>query len=279
MTELVADETRPTPNMSAKNPWVTLDHVSFSYGNGTEAIADTYIEIAEGSIVGIVGPSGCGKSTLLSLLSGIRLPTSGRVSFSHDPEADRARHPMSMVFQKDTLLPWYTVEQNVRLFPKLHGQRGAAVDTLVDDLLELASLAGFRKAYPYQLSGGMRRRVAFLTAMAARPRGLLLDEPFSALDEPTRLAIHQDVLTILKRTKTTVVLVTHDLAEAISLCDRVLILTNRPGTVAASYDVPFGDDRDVLLLRQQPDFQHLTGELWRELSLQIKRSQQEDGGS
>lgn len=272
----VADERQGTvEETDSIAPWVSLEDVTFSYPNGTQAIGRTSFDIAEGSVVGIVGPSGCGKSSLLSLLSGINEPTSGRVAFTDDP-AGNGRHPMSMVFQKDTLLPWLTVEQNVQMYQRFNKKRGGRSNELVDELLELASLTSFRRAYPYQLSGGMRRRVAFLTAMAAEPRGLLLDEPFSALDEPTRLAIHQDVLDIIRRQGTTCVLVTHDLAEAISLCDEVLILTNRPGTIAARHEVPFGRDRDVLGLRQKDDFLQLTGELWTELSRQIKRSQEQE---
>lgn len=259
-----------------RNSWVTLDKVSFSYPNGTQAIAETSLEIPEGRIVGIVGPSGCGKSSMLSLLSGINEPTTGRVAFTDDPAGPGARHPMSMVFQKDTLLPWLTVEQNVRMYQRFTRKKGKDFDGLVAELLELGHLTQARSLFPYQLSGGMRRRVAFLTAMAASPRGLLLDEPFSALDEPTRLAIHQDVLEIVRKLGSTVVLVTHDLAEAISLCDEVIILTNRPGTIAARHTIPFGQQRDVLALRQQSDFQQLTGDLWSELSRQIKRSQAQE---
>jgi ABC-type nitrate/sulfonate/bicarbonate transport system ATPase subunit len=176
-----------------------------------------------------------------------------------------------MVFQKDTLLPWLTVDGNVRVFYTLNRERRDEAEPLVSDLIELAGLGDFRDAYPYQLSGGMRRRTAFITAMAAQPRLLLLDEPFSSLDEPTRVAIHQDVLDIIKRLHTTVVLVTHDLAEAASLCDRVLVLRHRPGAVAASHEIPFGDERLVLELRQQPSFLELYGELWHDLSLQIER--------
>lgn len=249
--------------------WVRLNEVGFTYPNGTRAIVDTTIDVPEGAIVGIVGPSGCGKSSLLSLVSGITEPTAGEITFSDDPHRDGARHSMSMVFQKDTLLPWLTVEQNVRMFQRYNRVDNRRFSTLVTELLELGGLTAFADAYPYQLSGGMRRRVAFLTAMAAQPRGLLLDEPFSALDEPTRIAIHQDVLNIVRRAGTSVLLVTHDLSEAASLCDQVIIMSSHPGTVAARFDVPFGPQRDVLNLRQEPEFQKLVGALWAELSRQI----------
>jgi NitT/TauT family transport system ATP-binding protein len=246
------------------------------YPNGTQALDRISFDIEEGRVLAICGPSGCGKSSLLAVLAGIRNATGGRIEWSDDL-AGGARHPTSMVFQKDTVLPWLTVEQNVRLFHTLNRERRSEAKTVVPELLEMAGLSGFAGAYPYQLSGGMRRRVAFITAMAAQPRLLLLDEPFSSLDEPTRVAIHQDVIEIIKRLGTTVVLVTHDLAEAVSLSDRVLILTHRPARLAADHEIPFGSDRTVLELRQQPDFLDLYGTLWHDLSLQIQRGASEAG--
>jgi NitT/TauT family transport system ATP-binding protein len=251
-------------------PLVEIDDVSFTYPTGTHALDRVTLAVPAGRIVGIVGPSGCGKSSLLAVLAGIRKPTSGRLVWHVDP-GDK-RHPISMVFQKDTLLPWLTVEGNVRLFYKLNRSRKNGADERVEELLKLAGLVDFRGAHPYQLSGGMRRRVAFIAAMAAVPRLLLLDEPFSSLDEPTRVAIHQDVLNIVRKTDTTVILVTHDLAEAVSLCDEVVILTSRPGRIATRHAIPFGRDRDVLPLRQNEEFLALYGRLWHDLSIQIERS-------
>ena len=252
------------------SPLLAIEDVSFTYPSGTQALAGVSLDVHPGQVIGIVGPSGCGKSSLLALLAGIRKPTAGRVRWNVEPGDNR--HPISMVFQKDTLLPWLTVEGNVRLFFKLNRSRRAGTDERIEELLKLAGLADFRRAYPYQLSGGMRRRVAFITAMAAMPRLLLLDEPFSSLDEPTRVAIHQDVLRIVRRTHTTVILVTHDLAEAVSLCHDVVILTARPGRVATRHAIPFGEERDVLALRQRSDFLELYGRLWHDLSIQIERS-------
>jgi ABC-type nitrate/sulfonate/bicarbonate transport system ATPase subunit len=175
-----------------------------------------------------------------------------------------------MVFQKDTLLPWLTVAQNVALYFKFHPAPRAEVQQRVEWLLELAGLDGFERAYPYQLSGGMRRRVAFLAAVAPLPSLLLLDEPFSSLDEPTRVAIHQDVYAIVRRLGMTAVIVTHDLAEAISLCDEVVILTRRPGSVAVRHQVPFGNDRNMLELRQSTEFLALYGRVWHDLSEQLE---------
>ena len=245
-------------------------HVGFSYPGGVEALKDVSLGIRRATSVGIVGPSGCGKSTLLSLLAHQNVPTSGEIWVA-PPSA--SRHPLAMVFQKDTLLPWLTVNDNIKLHYRFRKSEGkAGVDGHVRDLIQMAGLAGFEKAFPYQLSGGMRRRVAFLTGVASRSEILLLDEPFSSLDEPTRVAIHQDVLRIVGQLETTVVLVTHDLAEAITLCDEVVILTKRPGSIATTHDVPFGDHRSALELRKSAEFLELYGELWDALSRQLESS-------
>ena len=253
----------------------SMRHLSFTYPNGTQALDGLSLDIPEGGVLGVCGPSGCGKSSLLALLAGIRQPTSGQIVWSDDlavREGRAPRHPLSMVFQKDTLLPWATVDANVRLFYTLNKRRRAEADEIVTELLELAGLTAFKNAYPYRLSGGMRRRVAFLSALAAKPRMLLLDEPFSSLDEPTRVAIHQNVFDILRRLRTTVVLVTHDLAEAASLCDEIVILTNRPASIAARHRVPFGTNRVIMELREQGEFLDLYGRLWHDLSHQIQRA-------
>lgn len=257
-------------------PLVSLDEVSFTYPNGTQAIGEVSLAVRPGEIVGIVGPSGCGKSSLLSLLAEFGRPTSGVVTWPEGEHSDR--HRLSMVFQKDTLLPWLTVEDNVKLFQTLNRRRAVEKADIVDELIGLAGLDDFRTSYPYQLSGGMRRRTAFISAMAATPRLLLLDEPFSSLDEPTRIAIHQDVLNIVHRLDTAVLLVTHDLGEAATLCDRVIVLTARPARIASSHDVEFGTERDVLALRQDPAFLDLYGRLWHDLSEQIARSRTPRGG-
>jgi NitT/TauT family transport system ATP-binding protein len=268
------DSRPPTDGAVPDSDAVVFDHVGFTYPNGTQAIGSIDLAIREGRILGICGPSGCGKSSLLALLAGLTTPTVGELTWSPDPltaggRGPAPRHPLSMVFQKDTLLPWKTVEGNVRFFEKLHRRTGAGDDHVVDELLDVVGLGDHRAEYPYQLSGGMRRRLAFITAMAARPRTLLLDEPFSALDEPTRIAVHQDVFDIVRRLSTTVVLVTHDLAEAATLCDEIVILTQRPAVVATRHAIPFGEQRDVEELRQKPEFLEVYGALWHDLSLQI----------
>jgi ABC-type nitrate/sulfonate/bicarbonate transport system ATPase subunit len=274
--------------MPAESP-LSLEDVGFTYPNGTEAIGSISLTVAAGEVAGIVGPSGCGKSTLLHLLAGLRRPTRG--TLTRDISVTDRRHPLAMVFQRDTLLPWLTAKENVMFFTRFRergarrpGRRSPKVDPEVseraDRLLAMVGLSDHADAYPYQLSGGMNRRVAFLSAVAPLPHILLLDEPFSSVDEPTRIEIHQDVLNVIREFGMTAILVTHDLAEAITLTDRVLILTKRPATVATQHTIPFGRERNMLELRQTSDYLELYGRLWSELGAQIRsgRSEGRHGG-
>jgi ABC-type nitrate/sulfonate/bicarbonate transport system ATPase subunit len=246
----------------------SLIDVGYVYPNGTVALEGLSLEIPRGRVTAIVGPSGCGKSTMLQLISRLAAPTSGSIDLHVDRRGDR--HDVAMVFQQDTLLPWLTVTENVGLYYRFHRPKNRKqVRDEIHALLEMVGLEQFSDAYPGQLSGGMRRRVAFLASVAARPQLLLLDEAFSSVDEPTRILIHQEVLRIVHQLEMTTVLVTHDLAEAISLSDQVIIFSARPGKVYSRHDVPFGDDRDVLALRDRPEFLNLYGRLWHDLSGQI----------
>jgi NitT/TauT family transport system ATP-binding protein len=252
----------------AEGAAVTVTDVSYAYPNGTEALNGVSFVIPRAKSVGIVGPSGCGKSTLLGVISGLLSASAGSVSVAPGPTD---RHQLSMMFQKDTLLPWLTVSENIRLFYRFHRADHEAISQRVAELTRLVGLQGFENFYPYQLSGGMRRRVGLLAAVAPRPETLLLDEPFSSLDEPTRVLIHQELFDIVRRFAISVVLVTHDLAEAITLCDEIIILSPRPGQIAARFEIPFGTERNVLELRRTREFLEIYGQLWNELSQQIKR--------
>lgn len=249
--------------------------VGYRYPSGTQAIKGLDLSIGRGQSIGLVGPSGCGKSTVLSLIAGLRESQEGQVEVHPDHSG---RHLLSMVFQKDTVLPWLTVEQNIRMhytFKKPGwrerdgGRSRREVDERIRELIAMVHLEGFEKAYPHELSGGMRRRVAVLTSVAALPQVLLLDEPFSAIDEPSRVAIHQDVFEIVRELGITTVLVTHDLAEAASICDEVYIMSPRPTSVFSKHVVPFGPQRDMMSLRESSDFLDLYSRLWRDLHLQI----------
>jgi NitT/TauT family transport system ATP-binding protein len=255
----------------------TFTEVGYTYPTGTVALDGLTLGIPNSGVTGIVGPSGCGKSTLLQLLAGLATPTVGRFELAFAEPAD-SRHDVTMVFQQDTVLPWLTVAENVGLYYRFHRHRGRSQQwrhEQIQRLLGVVGLEGVADEYPNRLSGGMRRRVAFLTAVAPEPQLLLLDEAFSSVDEPTRVMIHQEVLRIVRQLNVTTVLITHDLAEAISLSDRVVILSARPGRVRSIYEIPFGMERDVLTLRREPAFLKLYGELWEDLSKQIERSHQQ----
>lgn len=273
---------RPSPEKQMLGARIDFRRVDFAYPTGLQAIRGLDLSVAPGRSIGIVGPSGCGKSTVLSLIAGLRQASAGEVAITPD---NTGRHLLSMVFQKDTVLPWLTVEQNVRMHYsfKKAGRRSKAdrkkVDEKIRELISMVHLEGFEKAYPYQLSGGMRRRVAVLTSVAAFPQVLLLDEPFSAIDEPSRVAIHQDVFNIVRELGITTVLVTHDLAEAASLCDEVYIMGPRPTFVFSRHPVPFGEERDMMSLRTQPEFLNLYGALWSDLQLQIEASKRAKAAS
>lgn len=264
--------------LTGELPALRLQDVRYSYPDSVEALGGVSFEVEAGSITSVVGPSGCGKSTLLSLIAALLRPTAG--SIERDEDQEGGRHPVSMVFQKDTLLPWLTVEENANLAFRFRGNRPenkTAHRAWIADLLATAKLTDFSHAYPHQLSGGMRRRLAFVAAVAPRPRLLLLDEPFSSVDEPTRIAIHQDVLRIVKEARISTVIVTHDLAEAISLSDRLVMLTNRPARVASVHDLTFGPERNVLQLRESQQYLARYGELWALLSREIAASDNRDG--
>lgn len=263
-----ASEPDPQPHRLV----VRAEELKFEYPDGLLAVDKLSFEVHEGEVLAIVGPSGCGKSTLLGLLAGIHTPTDGLVAWNDELAAEiekKGRRPkrrrLTLVFQRDTLLPWKTVEGNVAFGLRYVSLTRNEREDRITSLLRLAKMEEFRTAYPNKLSGGMRRRVALLTGIAPLPRLLLLDEPFAALDEPTRVAVHADLLEIVYRLGLTVILVTHDLAEAITLSDRVLITTARPARLATIVETGFGHQRDVRTVRELPEYQGLYAQTWHEL--------------
>jgi NitT/TauT family transport system ATP-binding protein len=246
--------------------------LSFRYPSGLEAVANFTADIKAGEIVSILGPSGCGKSTLLRIMAGLREPSGGSLS-RRAPEP--GRHLCTMVFQEDTLLPWLKIAENVRLYSRFKGERKSRSRQRVTELLEMVGLEKFANVYPAQLSGGMRRRVAVLAAVAPLPSLLLLDEPFSALDEPTRIAVHQDVYRLIRRFGITAVLVTHDLGEAVSLSDRILLLSKGPSSISKEYVAPFGSQRDFMEIRSHSSFLEAYAEIWHDFREQQSRPDRE----
>jgi NitT/TauT family transport system ATP-binding protein len=225
----------------------------------TTALADVNMHVDDGELVCLLGESGCGKSTLLSIIGGLEEPTSGHVTVGGarviGPGADRG-----MVFQAYSLFPWATVRGNIEFGLQLAGATKQQRRDRVDELLGIMSLHDFADALPRELSGGMRQRVAIARALAPEPDVLLLDEPFGALDAQTKRTMQDFLLTVWERTATTIVMVTHDVEEAVYLSQRIVVLAPRPGRVVEEIDVPFGRHRGPTIKRD-PRFLDLRDEL------------------
>ena len=243
--------------MTAEQPTITLAGVRRTFDvDGQEIVAldNVSVDVRAGEFVALIGPSGCGKSTLLRLVAALIEPTSGRICVDNStPEEARERRLFGMVFQDPVLLPWRNVLDNVRL-PLDVVDRAARHDAEDPrELLELVGLSKFERARVWQLSGGMRQRVAIARALLLRPRILLLDEPFGALDEITRQQMNLELLRIWAERQTTALLVTHSVAEAVFLADRVIVMSPRPGRIAAEECIAFARPRAPELL-QSPEF-------------------------
>ncbi|SCZ02206.1 ABC transporter ATP-binding protein [Microvirga guangxiensis] len=211
---------------------VSLDHVSKVFANGVAALGHFDLHVREGDFISLLGPSGCGKSTVLRLIAGLTEPTSGSVSWPGCNEADH-RSEIGFVFQEPTLMPWADVADNVWLPLRLRGVSRWEARERIAESLALVGLKDFAKAYPRELSGGMKMRVSIARALSVKPRLLLMDEPFAALDEITRFKLNDDLLTLQSELNCTVVFVTHSVYESAYLSNRIAVLTPRPGRVIA----------------------------------------------
>ncbi|MCB2030315.1 MAG: ABC transporter ATP-binding protein [Rhodoferax sp.] len=224
-------------------------------GRVTVAAMGVSFSVASGEFVSIVGPSGCGKTTVLRILAGLEEALSGSVKlFSERPPA--------MVFQEASVLPWLSVRDNVGFPLHIAGQSRQERKSREDVLLALTGLMDFADAKPHQLSGGMKQRVAVARALVDERDILLMDEPFGALDEQTRMTLQQELLRIWEASRKTVVFITHSVDEALVLSDRVLVMSPRPGKIVADLPVPFQRPRDVVALRRDPRFWELTHTIW-----------------
>ena len=222
-----------------------------------EALKNISFDINEGEYISIIGPSGCGKSTLLSIIAGLEAKTSGEIYIDGK---------IGYMLQKDNLLEWRTIYNNVLLGPEIQKNNTLKNREYVEKLLKKYGLYEFKDKYPRQLSGGMRQRVALIRTLAIRPKILLLDEAFSALDYQTRLMVTEDIYKILKNENITALMVTHDISEAISMSDRVVVLSSRPATVKNIYEINFEmDNRTPLTCREKPKFSNYFNLMWKEL--------------
>ena len=243
-----------------KNEILRFDHVTLTYhtkrGETTAAEGLTFA-VHEGEFVAVIGPSGCGKTTLLSLAAGLLDPSKGSVT---------RRGSCGYMLQKDELFPWRTIEKNIFLPLEIKRQNTAERRARAIELAKKYGLGDFLQSYPPQLSGGMRQRAALIRTLATEPDILLLDEPFSALDYQTRLNVCEDVSSIIRSEKKTAVLITHDISEAISLADRVIVLTKRPARVAFEHELDFGEEVRPIKRREKPQFSVWFERLWKELN-------------
>ena len=244
--------------------------VSYSYhtlSGETPALSNITFSVPEGEFLAIVGPSGCGKSTLLSMIASLMEPESGTISI-HGALASMSRQRIGYMLQKDHLFEWRTIYKNVILGLEIQNRMTEKNLEHVEQLLRDYGLDQFRNARPSELSGGMRQRAALIRTLALNPDLLLLDEPFSALDYQTRLQVCDDVYRIIRKEKKTIILVTHDLSEAISMADRVLILSRRPATVQEIVSIHFVDSGLLPMERRQAsEFKQYFNEIWKELNV------------
>lgn len=249
---------------------------SFETADGTvTALDNVSLDIPTGCFFMIVGPSGCGKTTLLRILANLESPTSGTVEIT-SPAQNRPGN--SMVFQGDSLFPWMTAFDNAAYGLTLRGVPKAQIRETVDYYLDRTGLTRFAKAYPHQLSGGMRQRVSIVRAFANDPDVLLMDEPFSALDEQNKLLLQEELLRIWDETRKTVLFITHSVDEAATLGDRIMIMTAQPGRAKRVIEVPFQRPRSVLELRAQPEYGKFVYSIWAELREEVERVRSRDFG-
>ena len=238
----------------------------------TYAIGNATFSVAKGEFVSVVGPSGCGKSTLLNMVGSFMPPSSGSIEVGGRPVVVGKIPPgLGYIFQKDTVLPWFTVAHNIGLGLKFRGVPVASIRNKVDRLLAMAGLEGCHDMFPHHLSGGMRQRVALLMTLACDPEILLLDEPFGALDSNTKMVLHKELLDIWQELGQTIMMVTHDLDEAVTLSDRVIVLSAPPSRVVLDHRVDLPRPRDVFSLRQSAEFSEHVREIWRVLGQEFRQ--------
>lgn len=258
----------PTPvverQAAAPDNVLAISDLSFAYGSGRPVLENVDLQVRRGEFVCLIGPSGCGKSSLLRVVMGLAQARTGSVDLGV------ARGDIGFLFQDNALLPWRSARYNVALGLMLRGAKRAAAEAEAERWLDAVGLHGLGDRYPRALSGGQQKRVAIAQVLALRPKLLLMDEPFASLDAILRRTITEDLLAWVERERTTVLMVTHDLDEAASVADRIVLLGNGPGAhVAARFDVPLARPRDLAHVRELPDYAPLVARMWDALSREI----------
>jgi NitT/TauT family transport system ATP-binding protein len=245
---------------------LVVDNLTKVYANDSQevvALKDISVSVEKGQFISIVGPSGCGKTTLLEILCGLRPPSSGSVKIQGETVTGPHRS-IGIVFQEESTFPWRTVLENVEFGLQMQGVAKAVRREKACRMIDLVGLSGFENAYPYQLSGGMKQRVAIARTLVTEPEIVVMDEPFGALDEQTRLILGGELLKIVEETQATVVLVTHSIQEAALLSDRIVVLSSRPGRIKEVIESPLPKPRDAAILTTS-DFAAITQRIWSSL--------------
>jgi NitT/TauT family transport system ATP-binding protein len=251
---------------------IRIENLSKSFYKGNtaiDAVRDMNLAIERHEIVAVIGPSGCGKSTLLNMIAGLYAPTRGRIVYKGAPVSD-VNTDVGYMTQKDNLLPWRSVRDNVAFPLELAGVAKVERSRRADEVIWHVGLQGFEERYPNELSGGMRKRACLGRMLLYGAETALLDEPFAALDAQLKLAMHDLMLRLVSENKQTVVLVTHDLMEAVTLADRVLVCTHRPATIALEQRIDLARPRDVLNVRFTNAFKEHYDALWDRLRLEYQ---------
>ena len=243
-------------------------HFAPSTGKPFTALHDVDLAVADAEFCSIVGPSGCGKSTLLNMAAGLIQPTSGQVSVQGERITSVNTH-IGYVSQDSNLFPWMTARQNIELPLEIKGFSRSQRHALSDEWLELVGLGGFADSYPHQLSGGMQKRCSIARTLCYDPDVVLLDEPFGAVDAITRSVLQEVLLDLWSAKRKSVIFVTHDLNEAITLSDKVVVMTRRPGTIKVVVDIPLERPRNVYEIAETPEFADIHQELWHHFRTEI----------
>lgn len=237
------------------------------------ALAEVNLTIPEGQFLCVVGPSGCGKTTMLRIMGGLETPTTGEVAVS---QRDKNKPINSMIFQEHAIFPWMTVRDNVAYGLKMRGVGRKESRERAEDFVQKVGLGKFMKAFPHQLSGGMKQRVSIARAFANDPEILLMDEPFAALDEQTKILLQEELLRIWEDTRTTVVYVTHSIDESIVMGDRIIIFTAHPGHVKTEVEVDFPRPRGVYELKATPRFGEMAYHVWSLLRDEVVKAKEQE---
>jgi NitT/TauT family transport system ATP-binding protein len=255
---------------------ITVEKLDKRYGTGDSsvmAVDDVSFEVGQGEFVALLGPSGCGKSTILNMVAGLIPRTGGRIAIDADEvRPGEVNRKVGYVFQRDTVFPWRTVEANIGYGLEIAGVGASERRERVGRAVATAGLEGFGAKFPRMLSGGMRQRVALMRTLIMEPEILLMDEPFGALDTHTKLEMHKTLLEIWERERQTVLFVTHDLGEALTLASRIILLSARPGRLKEDFEVPFARPRDAVSLRETAEFGRLYSHIWHSLGEEFRRT-------